>query len=423
MTEQAIRRSDATLRDTAPVLLLVGSGFRPYREYILAAVSQHYRLWLLDSSEATWQLTYCEGATRVDTRDPEALREAAEALTTSLPVVGVFTYDESQVVFCARLAQDLGLPGSPPEAVSACRDKATTRSVLTAAGVPQPASRTVTNAQEALAAAEEIGYPVIVKARAMAGSAGVVRVDSAGEVADAFAAADGTDALGLSRHEENVLVEEFLTGPEISIDAVVHGGEVTPTVLARKRLGGAPYFVETGHDVDAQDPLLGDEDLMGQLQEIHRALGYVDGATHSEFKLTPQGPRLVEVNARLGGDLIPYVGLLASGVDPTVAAAHVAAGRKPDTTPEFRRFAGIRFLPPERTCEVVEVVVHEERFGPTIHETRVTARPGGRLAPPPEAFLTRYAHVVAVGEDQEQVLADLEAPERLVELRARALTD
>jgi biotin carboxylase len=421
MIEQDVH-SPAAPRET-PVLLLVGSGYRPYREYILAAVSKHYRLWLLSSSEATWQLDYCAGATRVDTRDPHAMREAARALVASMPVAGVFTYDESQVVFCARLAQDLGLPGSPPETVAACRDKAATRSVLAAAGVPQPASRTVTTVEEARAAADEIGYPVIVKARAMAGSAGVVRVDRPGDLARAFGDADGADALGLPRHEENVLVEEFLTGPEISVDAVVHDGEVTPTVLARKHLGGAPYFVETGHDVDADDPLLHDKELLGQLQDIHRALGFVHGATHTEFKLTPEGPRLVEINARLGGDLIPYVGLLATGVDPTVAAAHVAAGRSPDTAPRLRAAAAVRFLPPEEPCEVVEVVVHEDRFGPTIRETGVTARPGARLALPPDAFLTRYAHVVAVGDDMGQVLTDLKEPERLVELRARALAD
>lgn len=420
MTEQDAHSPGAAFQDT-PVLLLVGSGFRPYREYILAAVSKHYRLWLLNSSEATWQSAYCEGSTRVDTRDPEAMREAARAVVESLPVVGVFTYDESQVVFCAQLAQDLGLPGSPPETIAACRDKATTRSVLAAAGVPQPASHTVTSAEEALAAAEEIGYPLIVKARAMAGSAGVVRVDRAEDVAAAFASADGADALGLARHDENVLVEEFLTGPEISVDAIIHDGVVTPTVLARKRLGHEPYFVETGHDVDANDPLLDDKELLGQLQDIHEALGFVHGATHSEFKLTPDGPRLVEVNARLGGDLIPYVGLLASGVDPTVAAAHVAAGHRPDTTPAFRTVAAVRFLPPDGLCEVEEVVVHEDRFGPTVHEAVVTTSPGARLAGPPEAFLTRYAHVVAVGDDMEQVTADLEEPERLVELRARPL--
>ncbi|MFC9294755.1 ATP-grasp domain-containing protein [Streptomyces sp. NPDC057011] len=422
MTDLAVHTPDADAQE-APVLLLVGSGYRPYREYILAAVSQHYRLWLLDSAEATWQLEYCTGATRVDTRNAEAVRDAALAVVNSLPVVGVFTYDETQVVFCARLAQDLGLPGSPPETITSCRDKAATRSALAAAGVPQPASVTVTTAEEALAAAEKIGYPVIVKARAMAASFGVVRADGPADIAAAFAAADGADFMNLPRYPANVLVEEFLTGPEISVDAVIHDGEVTPTVIARKRLGLEPYFEETGHDVDAADPLFADEELLGQLREIHRALGFVHGATHSEFKLTPDGPRLVEVNARLGGDLIPYLGLLATGVDPTVAAAHAAAGTKSDLTPKHRKAAAVRFLLPEGHCRTTEVVVHQDRFGPTIHETGITAASGDELALPPAAFLTRYAHVIAVGDDLDRVLADLAEPERLVELRADVLPD
>ncbi|MFF8838155.1 ATP-grasp domain-containing protein [Streptomyces sp. NPDC015130] len=417
MTDQA------AATDELPVLLLVGSGYRPYREYVLAAVSQHYRLWLLDPTEATWQLSYCAGATRVDTQDAAATREAARTVMDSLPVVGVFTYDETKVVSCARLAQDLGLPGSPPETIANCRDKAATRATLAAAGVPQPLSRTVTTVEEALAAAEEIGFPVIVKARAMAASFGVVRADRAEDIAAAFAAADGAEFPNLTRHVANVLVEEFLTGPEISVDAVIHEGEVTPTVLAHKRLGLEPYFEETGHDVDANDPLLADAELLDQLRHIHQALGFVHGSTHSEFKLTPKGPRLVEINARLGGDLIPYLGWLATGTSPVVAAAHVAAGIRPDTAPVHRKAAAIRFLLPTGACETIDVVVHKDRFGPTIHATDVTTVPGDRLALPPAEFTTRYGHVIAVGDDREQVMADLREPEHLVELRARPLSD
>ncbi|MFD6862479.1 ATP-grasp domain-containing protein [Streptomyces diastaticus] len=422
MTDLAVHSPYTDARE-APVLLLVGSGYRPYREYILAAVSQHYRLWLLDSHEATWQLRYCAGATRVDTRDADAVREAALAVGESLRVVGVFTYDETQVVSCARLAQDLGLPGSPPEAITNCRDKAATRATLAAAGVPQPASVVVTTAEEALGAAERIGYPVIVKARGMAASFGVVRADDAADIAAAFAAADGADFMDLPRYPANVLVEEYLTGPEISVDAVIHDGEVTPTVIAHKRLGLEPYFEETGHDVDARDPLFEDEELLRQLRDIHCALGLTHGATHSEFKLTPRGPRLVEVNARLGGDLIPYLGLLATGVDPTVAAAHAAAGRRADLTPVHRKAAAVRFLLPEGRCRTVEVVTHTDRFGPTVHETGITADPGDELDLPPAAFFTRYGHVVAVGEDMGQVQEDLREPWRLLELRAEALPD
>ncbi|GAA2934653.1 ATP-grasp domain-containing protein [Streptomyces enissocaesilis] len=406
-----------------PVLLLVGSGDRRYREYIVAAVSQHFRLWLLDAHEATWQLQYVEGTTLLDTKDPEELLAAARPVMEQLPVAGVFTYDESLVHAAARLAQALGLPGSAPQAVLACRDKATTRAVLTAAQIPQPACTPVSSAAQARTAADATGYPVVIKARGLAGSLGVVRADDGEAVEAAFEAASSANYPGVPRYAADVLVEEFLTGPEISVDAVVVDGVCTPMIVARKQLGMEPYFEETGHTVDATDPLLQDPELLDQLHRIHKALGFDHGATHTEFKLTPGGPRLVEINARLGGDFIPYIGMLATGTDPAVAAAHVAAGLTPDTAPKARRTAAVRFLYPQADCEAVEVSVHTERFGPTVHSAVATAGPGTRLALPPRAYMNRYGYVVAVGEDAGQVAADLAAPQALVELRCRPLTD
>ncbi|MEU5546533.1 ATP-grasp domain-containing protein [Streptomyces sioyaensis] len=411
-------------RSHLPLLLLIGSGDRRYREYVLAAVHPHFRLWLVDSVEPTWQLPYIEGATTpVATRDPDVLTAVAADLTHNLTPAGLFTYDESLVHAVAHTAHALGLPGSPPDAVLACRDKAATRSILTAAGVPQPLSEPVATADEALAAAERIGYPVVVKARGLAGSLGVVLADNASAVTDAFAAALGANWPGVPRYEADVLVEEYLTGPEISVDAVVNEGDCTALTLARKETGLAPFFEETGHTVDADDPLLTDAELLDQLDRIHKALGFTHGATHTEFRLTPKGPRLVEINARLGGDFIPYLGALATGCDPSVAAAHVAAGLAPDTTPRHRRQAAIQFLYPPADCEAIELAVHEDRFGPTIHQAVATAASGTRLALPPRGYLARYGHVIAVGEDAEQIAADLTEPTRLVELHAKPLTD
>ena len=415
--------AETTDDQAPPLLLLIGSGDRRYREYILNAVSQHFGLWLLDAHEPTWQLPYVTGTTLVDTRDPEALSTAATTVLTTHPVTGVFTYDESLVHATARLAQALGMPGSPPEAVLACRDKATTRTLLTTANIPQPASTAVSTAEQARKAADTIGYPVVVKARGLGGSIGVVRADDTQAVEAAFTAAANAQWPGVPRYEADVLVEEYLTGQEISIDSVVTDTVVTPMVLARKQVGMDPYFEETGHTVDAADPLLKDPELLDQLQRIHQALGFHTGSTHAEFKLTPHGPRLVEINARLGGDFIPHLGTLATGTDPAVAAAHVAAGLTPETSPKTCKTASIRFLYPEADCEAVEIIVHADRLGPTVHTAVVTAAPGTRLALPPRAYMSRYAHVIAVSEDADQVASDLADPRSLIELRSRPLAD
>jgi biotin carboxylase len=398
-----------------PALLLVGSGDRRYREYILAALRPHFRLWLLDSVEPTWQSEHVEGVTVVDTRSPDALASAWREL--EFRPDGVLTYDESLVTAVAAFVQDAGLPGSPPEAVQACRDKATTRAVLAEAGVPQPASRPVASAEDAVAAAEDIGYPVVVKARGLAGSLGVLRADTAEQVTDAFAAAAGASWPGVPRYEADVLVEELLTGPEISVDAVVAHGVCHPLVIARKQTGFEPFFEETGHVVEADDPLFDDAALLDQLDRVHKGIGFTHGATHTEFKLTRLGPRLVEINARLGGDFIPRLGILAGGADPVVAAGQVAVGLPPAPRRVLRRSAGIRFLYPAQDCEVAATAVHPERFGPTVHEALGTAAPGTKLALPPRAYLARYGHVIAAGDDHAQVTADLADAEALVELR------
>jgi biotin carboxylase len=110
------------------------------------------------------------------------------------------------------------------------------------------------------------------------------------------------------------------------VDGYVADGHYAIVCLARKQLSLQPFFEEVGHVVDAEDPLLTDGRLRAVLEATHGALGIERGMTHSEVKLTASGPRVIEVNGRIGGDLIPYVGMLATGIDPGGVAFTVATG-------------------------------------------------------------------------------------------------
>lgn len=400
------------------LLLLAGSGDRRYREYILAAIAPHYQLWLLDTQPPTWQEPYLVGHTVINVADATSLVAAARAAAAQAgTITGLFTYDEWLVEATAAAAAELGLPGTPPGATAACRDKGATRRLLTAAGVPQPRSVPVGSLTEALAAGDTAGYPVVVKARSMAGSIGVVRADAPAEIAGAYAAA----AAGASSRPgaaQAVLVEEYIDGPEISVDCAVDGGEPQIMAVARKQTGLEPYFEETGHTVDAADPLLHDPVLREMLRRIHQALSFTRGITHSEFRLTAGGPRLVEVNARLGGDFIPYLGWLASGVDQARAAADLAAGRKPDVAPACRRAAGIRFLYPPADCTVRSAAASSQPPPAAVHRALVTAAPGQELLLPPRGYLSRYAYVIALADTLAEVEETLGKAELLVELDA-----
>ncbi len=410
------------------VVLLVGSGWRPYREYLLRGLARRSPLWLLDGQPATWQAPYIVGSSVVGLLDAEravpdqqGLIDAALAVAASRPVAGVLTYDELSVMATAHVAERLGVRGLTVEGASNCRDKSRTREALTAAGVPQPRFAVVHSFTEAAAAAARIGYPVVVKPRGMGASVGVVQAAHAAKLVAAFGVAERVRHSGPPAFEEGVLIEELIDGPEISVDGALHGGEYVPFCLARKQLGPPPCFEEIGHVVDAADPLLTDPELLAVLATAHKALGLPDGVTHTELRLTRRGPVIIEVNARLGGDLIPYLGLLATGVDPGRVAAQVAVGDRPSVEQTVRGCAGIRFLYPPQDCRVVSVSVPSPGDVPGLVEARAIAEPGAVVRLPPNAHLGRYAYVLATAATPERCAAALDAAAALAQLEYQPL--
>jgi biotin carboxylase len=411
------------------VVLLVGSGWRPYREYLLRGLARRSPLWLLDGAAATWQQPYITGGSVVGLLDAEravpdqqGLIDAAVAVAAARPVIGVLTYDELSVMATAHIAERLGARGLTVAGASNCRDKSRTRAALTEAGVPQPLFAVVHSYEEAADAAERIGYPVVVKPRGMGASVGVVRASQASDLAAAFGVAERVRHSGPPAFERGVLVEELVEGPEISVDGALHDGEYVPFCLARKQLGPPPCFEEVGHVVDAADPLLTDPDLLAVLSTAHKALGLPDGMTHTEVRLTARGPVIIEVNARLGGDLIPYLGLLATGIDPGRVAAQVAVGDRPDVEQTVHACTGIRFLYPPEDCRVVSVSVPSPGDVPGLVEARAMAAPGAIVRLPPHAHLGRYAYVLATADTPQECAAALDAAAALAELEYRPLT-
>ncbi|MFI6244744.1 ATP-grasp domain-containing protein [Streptomyces sp. NPDC051016] len=396
------------------VILLIGCGMRKYREYLLAGAAATHPVWLFTGEEPDWQTPYLTGHTVVDVTDRDAVLAAARELAGRIPVRGVLSWDETLIVTTARVADELGLPGAGVDGVEGCRDKYRSRRLLTAAGLDQPGYAWVDTAEEALAAAERIGYPVVVKPRGMGASIGVVLAADAGEVVEAFRTADEASRIGAVSYRGGALVEEYLEGPEISIDAAVVDGAYHPMFVARKQVGLFPYFEEIGHHVAADDPLRTDPALLAMLRAAHRAIGYGFGVTHTEVKLTARGPVIVEINGRLGGDLIPRLGQLATGIDPARAAVRAALGQRPDFTDTEHRTVGIRFGYPPEDCVVRSVTLPATAEG--LLAAEAMADPGTELRLPPNGYLARHSYVIVTGADPALTTARLDTAAALVTL-------
>ncbi|MCA3560000.1 MAG: ATP-grasp domain-containing protein [Aestuariivirga sp.] len=384
-------------------LALIGCGDERYRSYLLEQISEGYDIWLIDTAEPTWQRTRLRGATRIEAFRPDLIEAAVADLMQDGGLDGIVCWDERYVLVAADCAALFRLPTPGALGIRGCRDKALCRTRLTEAGLPQPRSRQCYDAEDAASFAETVGYSCVVKPRDMGGSIGVALVTGPADLRQAFGRAQAASRSGSDRSLTGVLVEEFIAeGPEISIDGIYFSGRYTPLFVGRKSVGMAPFFEEIAHLVDAADPLLDDAVLRDVLNRAHAAICFGDGITHTELKLTANGPVIIEINGRLGGDFIPWLATLAMGMRPGLLAGQVAAG-DPVTLPSRgagRGCAAIAFRYPDRNLTVAEVMAPEARIlGLAQGSATRLARPGDIVGLPPEHHLGRVGYAIAHGPD------------------------
>ncbi|MFE9661490.1 ATP-grasp domain-containing protein [Streptomyces sp. NPDC005955] len=403
------------------VFLVVGIGShegrddRPYREYLLRAAADRHAVWLFENEMPTWQSDYAAGSTVLNLFDTDEMIRATKSLAARHDVVGVLCPDEAVLRHYAAVVDFLGLPGLSAATAANCRDKKTSRRLLTEAGVAQPGFTTVRSAEEARAAAAELGYPVVVKPRTLGASYGVVGVHRPEEMAEAFAVSTQAGYPGVEVPDD-YLVEQFLTGEEISIDGVVYDGRYRAMFVAHKKVADAPYFVEVGHTVFGDDPLVEDGALIEMLQEAHRALGITHGATHTEVKLTPRGPVIVEINGRPGGDLVPRLGEMATGIDVGAVCVDAVTGREPLISRTRSKTVSIRFLRPEQDLVLRSVDLSDTVALPGVVEAGTAAAPGSVLRRPPHDYVARYAYIIVEGGNEKECAELLDRAERTVRL-------
>jgi biotin carboxylase len=403
-----------------PHLIVVGSGGQPYREYAFVTLAERYRVSAVLPCAPTWQQGYLGDATVADLTDPADLARAVSTLAGGRTDIGLLTWDETVLEVTAKAAELLGLPHMSADAAARCRDKYATRSLLAEAGLAPVRHRLVTSADEAVQAAEALGYPVVVKPRAQAASLGVIRAVDGAAVREAFAMAAACQYADLPTGH-GVLVEEYLDGPEISVDSVVFDGEAECVHVARKRLAYPPYFEEVGHLVTGWSEEPWAPSVRELVAQAHRVLGVELGVTHAEVRLTSRGPRLVELNGRLGGGLIPFVSELATGIDLVVAAAELAFGRRPRLASTRSDTAEIRFVYPPYDCEVRSVDVAGAAQVPGIVHASVLVAEGSHLRLPPRDPIPRLAVLVAVGAGADDCGRALDAAEATVATDLRPL--
>jgi biotin carboxylase len=236
---------------------------------------------------------------------------------------------DGPVLVAAEVAAALEFP-HPIDPVAAARatDKLEQRRAFAREGVPQPRF-----------SEDGTGFPaaarVVVKPAAAQGQRGLALVEPGGDVAAAaaLAAADSRDG--------RALCEEFVEGPELTVNAFLDGGRFVPLTVTDRECALA-FGVATAHLYPSLHPVA---DVVAAAEAACRALAISEGPTYTQVLLAPDGPRVMEVAARLGGGHDAELCLAALGVDLSAAAVQAALGRPPGPLEPVRdRAAVVRFL-------------------------------------------------------------------------------
>ena len=207
-----------------------------------------------------------------------------------------------------RRAAALGLPGNPPEAVDAARSKVRTRELSERLGLPTPKAQRVRSLDELFAAAADVGFPAVVKPE-------FDSIESLPGVYKLVRSVVTPERKAIFRAGSDLLLEEYLDGVEFDVDQILQDGECVFSSVSQNWPTAEPSFQETGlhlppdHNKRAVRGLV---DLSGQTVQ---SFGFRRGVLHVEGKCTSRGPRVIEVNARMGGTRIYQMVEAVWGVD------------------------------------------------------------------------------------------------------------
>ena len=263
-----------------------------------------------------------------DISDQDRCLERARVHRGSHRLDGVVTVGTDFSTTVAWIAGALGLPGTPFEAALRAKDKGLMRRRFAEAGVASPRYRVFDSATtpENL----EFPFPVVVKPTDSMGARGVKLVRVAEDLGPALAEAVGYSATG------RAIVEEFIDGPEFSLDAIVRDGRLIRCGLADRTIVFPPAFVEIGHTFPSSAEPGVQQAVWEEFERGVAALGLTWGAAKGDVKFSPgRGPVIGEIASRLsGGYMSGWTYPLTSGRSAVLWAVETALGDPLSSQPE-----------------------------------------------------------------------------------------
>jgi len=316
-------------------LLIIGASVLQLPAIQKARELGHY-VGVIDMNPNAIGIKYADKFYEVSTIDIPGVIDAAidfvpdgvMTLATDMPMRSV-----------AAVAEYFGLPGISPSVALNATDKVAMIECFKHSNVPAPWFYTISSRSGFIDLLKHIAPPFVLKPNDSSGSRGVVLVETSEMALRSYDYSKSKSRSGI------VLVEEYLQGPEVSVEIMTYEGISDILAITDKLTTGAPYFVEMGHSQPSMLPYKVVEKIKEISIKAVESVGINNCPSHVEIIVTPTGPKLVELGARLGGDCITtHLVPLSTGIDMVKASIDLALGLKPEIRKKFKKGAAIRYI-------------------------------------------------------------------------------
>ena len=311
-----------------------------------------------------------------------------------------------------RIHDELNLSGVSRKQAVVATNKHLMREAFKKGDAPSPISILAKSAEDAWEQFMAMPGDAILKPSRNSGSRGIAKVSKGSNGVSEVSKEDFYKLYDIALEESrdnSVLIEQFIEGPEFSVDIIVWEGKVNVLTVTDKKTTEAPHFVELGHNQPSCFP----EETVALIKDAAvrgvKALGVDKCACHAEVKVQDGKAYLMEIGARMGGDFISTVlTRLSTGIDMVAAAIDCALNIEPDLTPKAApQGVCIRYFCP-KPGKLVSISNTEVLDDPRVHEWEIYHQVGDEI-PEVTSSLCRSGHVIVTEETPQKAIAYAES--------------
>jgi isopentenyl diphosphate isomerase/L-lactate dehydrogenase-like FMN-dependent dehydrogenase/biotin carboxylase len=260
----------------------------------------------------------------MSTRDIDGTVRVIKELNKKVKIDGVITVGTDASMTVSAVANALNLPGIEFENALAASNKLKMRERFEKFNVPSPKFYKCWSLKDLKNISNLLDYPMVIKPIDNMGARGVMKIENESMLEMAFYNAKNASPSG------ELIVEEYMKGAELSIDALIYNNEIYITGIADRIIEREPYFIELGHVMPSCLPEEKINDAVEVFKKGIKALGLNIGAAKGDIKVTDEGAKIGEIAARLsGGFMSAYTYPYSSGVNLIHNAIDIALGYPP----------------------------------------------------------------------------------------------